>query len=239
MRIIPALDLLDGNIVRLKQGDYRQVTVYSNDPVAMAAEIRDAGFRHIHLVDLNGAREGRFVNLPVISRIVDETGLSLQTGGGIRTFDDCRVLFEAGAGKIVSTSMAVRNEPDWMRAIDEFGERCILGMDLRDGHIALSGWLETAEESTDTFLSRMIDAGLREVLCTDISRDGMLTGPNFGLYNDLLRKYPETRFIASGGVSSYDDLAGLSKSGVHAVVVGRAMLEKRISLADMASLHRD
>ncbi|TVQ15205.1 MAG: 1-(5-phosphoribosyl)-5-[(5-phosphoribosylamino)methylideneamino]imidazole-4-carboxamide isomerase [Balneolaceae bacterium] len=237
MRIIPALDLLDGRVVRLKQGDYEQVTIYSDDPVFMARTIQAAGFNHIHLVDLNGARQGEFANLGMIREIIRDTGLSVQAGGGIRSYRDCEILFEAGINKIVSTSMAVRNEPDWMKAISEFGDKCILGMDLRDGKIALAGWLETAEESADSFLARMVDAGLREVLCTDISRDGMLTGPNFGLYNDLLRKFPDTEFIASGGVSRFGDLEILKKSGVHAVVVGRAMLESKISLEEMAALH--
>lgn len=237
MRIIPALDLLDGRIVRLKQGDYEQVTVYSDDPVSMAITIKEAGFSHIHLVDLNGARQGKFANLEVVREIIGATDLSVQAGGGIRSYRDCEILFEAGINKIVSTSMAVRNEPDWMRALSDFGDKCILGMDLRDGKIALSGWLETADESADSFLTRMVESGLREVLCTDISRDGMLTGPNFDLYTNLLGKFPKTQFIASGGVSSFEDLEILKGSGVHAVVVGRAMLENRISLAEMSALH--
>jgi phosphoribosylformimino-5-aminoimidazole carboxamide ribotide isomerase len=238
MRIIPALDLLDGRIVRLKQGDYEQVTVYSDNPVSMALSIKEAGFDHIHLVDLNGARQGKFTNLEIIRDIISTTGLSVQAGGGIRSYSDCRILFEAGINKVVSTSMAVRNEPDWLKALSDFGDKCILGMDLRDGKIALSGWLETADESADIFLTRMVESGLREVLCTDISRDGMLTGPNFGLYNHLLGKFPETQFIASGGVSSFEDLELLKRSGVHAVVVGRAMLENRISLKEMSVLHK-
>jgi phosphoribosylformimino-5-aminoimidazole carboxamide ribotide isomerase len=237
MRIIPALDLLDGRVVRLKQGNYEHMTVYSEDPVAMASEIRDAGFSHIHVVDLNGAREGKFINLEHIRKIITQTGITVQAGGGIRTYEDCITLFDAGIHKIVSGSMAVRNEPEWMRVIKDHGDRCILGMDLREGKIALSGWLETADENVDTFLKRMVESGLREVLCTDISRDGMLTGPNFDLYNNLLRKFPLTRFIASGGVSSTDDLLELNKAQVHAVVVGRAMLDKKISLADMSAIH--
>ncbi|MFU8860214.1 MAG: 1-(5-phosphoribosyl)-5-[(5-phosphoribosylamino)methylideneamino]imidazole-4-carboxamide isomerase [Cyclonatronaceae bacterium] len=239
MRIIPALDLLDGRVVRLKQGDYEQVTIYSDDPVYMAETIRGAGFQHIHLVDLNGARQGQFSNLEIIREIKHKTGLSVQVGGGIRSYQDCERLLDAGINKIVSSSMAVRNEPDWMRALSCFGDKCILGMDLRDGKIALAGWLETAEESADSFLTRMVNAGLKEVLCTDISRDGMLTGPNFALYNTLLQNFPDTRFIASGGVSTTKDLETLGKSGVHAVVVGRAMLENRISLDEMATLHKD
>jgi phosphoribosylformimino-5-aminoimidazole carboxamide ribotide isomerase len=238
MRIIPALDLLDGRVVRLKQGDYEKVTVYSDDPVSMAFSIKEAGFNHIHLVDLNGAKQGKFTNLEIIRDIIVATGLSVQAGGGIRSYRDCEILFDAGINKIVSTSMAVRNEPDWMKALSVFGDKCILGMDLRDGKIALAGWLETADESADSFLARMVESGLSEVLCTDISRDGMLTGPNFDLYNNLLGKFPGTQFIASGGVSSFKDLEILKGSGVHAAVVGRAMLENRISLKEMASLHK-
>jgi phosphoribosylformimino-5-aminoimidazole carboxamide ribotide isomerase len=239
MRIIPALDILDGQVVRLKQGDFNQVTVYSNDPVDLARKIRDAGFSHIHVVDLNGAREGKFSNLQHIRDIISKTGLTVQAGGGIRSYDDCLKLFDTGIQKVVSGSMALRNEKEWLRVLGDYSDRCILGMDLRDGKIALEGWLETAEERAGTFLKRMTEHGLTEVLCTDISRDGMLTGPNFTLYNDLLRDYPDTQFIASGGVSNVNDLTRLKKAKIHAVVIGRAMLDKRISLEEMAALHKE
>ncbi len=240
MKVIPAIDLLNGNVVRLKKGAYNDVTSYSKDPVEQAQVYKSAGFNHIHVVDLNGAKEGHFYNLPVITDIIDKTGLTVQSGGGIRTFEDCKKLFDAGISKIVSSSMAVRNEKDWLQALHHFGgERCILGMDLKDNKMAYAGWTETAQESTDSFLNRMVDEGLQEVLCTDISRDGMLTGVNIPLYKRLMKSFPKTRFIASGGVSGKADLHDLDDIHIYAVVVGRAYYEGHLDLPTMKTYHNE
>lgn len=238
MQTIPAIDLLDGQAVRLHRGSYQEVTVYDKSPLNQARKFKDAGFEHIHVVDLNGAKEGKFVNLPHIQQIIDELDISVQTGGGIRTFEDVEMLLDAGLSKVICSSMAIKNEADWVRSLEEYHEQMILGMDLKDGKIAYSGWLETAEESVESFLTRMIDKGLQEVLCTDISKDGTLSGPNFDLYQDLHKNFPKIRLIASGGVSSLEDLQILDEANIEAVVIGKAYYEGRISLEEMAAFNR-
>jgi phosphoribosylformimino-5-aminoimidazole carboxamide ribotide isomerase len=238
MQTIPAIDLLNGQAVRLHKGSYEEVTVYDKSPINQARKFKEAGFNHIHVVDLNGAKEGKFVNLPYIREIISELGISVQTGGGIRSLEDVEMLLEAGLSKVICSSMAIKNETDWLKGLEKYPENMILGMDLKDGRIAYSGWLETAEESVESFLSRMIDHGLQEVLCTDISKDGTLSGPNFDLYQDLHHNFPQIDLIASGGVSSLDDLNKLNDADINAVVVGKAYYEGLISLEDMAAFNQ-
>ncbi|WP_018127960.1 1-(5-phosphoribosyl)-5-[(5-phosphoribosylamino)methylideneamino]imidazole-4-carboxamide isomerase [Balneola vulgaris] len=236
MKVIPAIDLLDGQVVRLHKGSYTEVTVYADSPLITATEFENAGFDHIHIVDLNGAKEGAFVNLPHIQEVINTLGISVQTGGGIRTFEDVKALIDAGLTKVICSSMAIKNEADFVKAVKTYPENMILGMDLKDGKIAYSGWLKTAEEDTYSFLSRMIAEGLQEVLCTDISKDGTLSGPNIELYRQLKRDFPDIRLIASGGVSNIDDLIELNASNIDAVVVGKAYYEGHITLEQMKSL---
>lgn len=238
MQTIPAIDLLNGQAVRLHKGSYEEVTVYDKSPLNQAKKFKEAGFGHIHVVDLNGAKEGKFVNLPHIKEIISELGISVQTGGGIRSFEDVEMLLGAGLSKVICSSMAIKNEKDWLKSLHTYPDNMILGMDLKDGKIAYSGWLETAEESVESFLSRMIDNGLKEVLCTDISKDGTLDGPNFDLYQDLQHHFPGIRLIASGGVSSLEDLNILNDANIDAVVVGKAYYEGRISLEKMAEFNQ-
>lgn len=237
MQTIPAIDLLNGQAVRLHKGSYEEVTVYNKSPLAQAKIFKEAGFQHIHVVDLNGAKEGRFVNLPHIKEMIKELDISVQTGGGIRTFSDVEMLLEAGLSKVICSSMAIKNEKDWLKALQEYQDHMILGMDLKDGKIAYSGWLETVEESVESLLNRMISHGLTEVLCTDISKDGTLSGPNVELYKKLKSQFPEIKLIASGGVASLDDLHELSEAHMDAVVVGKAYYEHRISLKEMAEFN--
>ncbi len=236
MQVIPAIDLLNGQCVRLHKGSYEEVTVYNESPLGQAQEFQKAGFQHIHIVDLNGAKEGYFVNLPHIKQVINELGISVQTGGGIRTFKDAEYLLEQGISKVICSSMAVKNEGDWFQLLESYPDQTILGMDLKDGKIAYSGWLETASESVDSFVSRMIDYGLREILCTDISKDGTLSGPNHELYIELKSKFPEIKLIASGGVSSLEDLKNLDSENIDAVVVGKAYYENRITLDEMKKI---
>ena len=233
MNVIPAIDLLNGQVVRLHKGSYQEVTVYNEQVLDQARIFKSAGFSHIHIVDLNGAKEGHFVNLEQIREVIDELGLSVQTGGGIRTFTDVEKLIGAGLSKVICSSMAIKNEADWLKTLHTYPEHMILGMDLKDGKIAYSGWLETAEEDTFDFLSRMIDEGLREVLCTDISRDGTLSGPNIDLYRELKAAFPSIKLIASGGVANAGDLEELRKASLDAVVVGKAYYEGHLSLSEM------
>jgi phosphoribosylformimino-5-aminoimidazole carboxamide ribotide isomerase len=236
MQIIPAIDLYNGKCVRLHKGNYEEATIYHNSPIEQAQEFQDAGFNHIHIVDLNGAKEGRFVNLPHIKLVVNELGMSVQTGGGIRSYEDARYLLREGISKVICSSMAIKNEPDWIKLLHSHQTQSILGMDLKDGNIAYAGWLETAFESVDSFVNRMIKEGLKEILCTDISKDGTLLGPNQRLYKQLKFKFPQIRLIASGGVSSINDLKNLASAGIDAVVVGKAYYEGLISLKEMYAI---
>jgi phosphoribosylformimino-5-aminoimidazole carboxamide ribotide isomerase len=235
MLVIPAIDLLDDKVVRLQKGSYQKVTVYNNDPINEAQKFAEAGFKHIHIVDLNGARDGQFKNLDHIQSIKDKTGISIQTGGGIRSYKDAKKLLDAGLNQLVCSSMAVKNTDNWLKLLQEFPNRMILGMDLKDGKIAYNGWLETTNESINSFLRPMLESGLQYILCTDIARDGMLEGANVELYKFLQNKYPDLKFIASGGVASTHNLEQLAEAGLYGVVVGRAYYEQKISLKQMST----
>ena len=239
MRIIPAIDLLDGQAVRLEKGDYNKRTIYNTNPLDVAIDFKTAGFSHIHVVDLNGAKSGNFENLPIIKSMIDNAGLSIQTGGGVRTLEDIKLLIDAGLNGIICSSMAVKNSDDWMESLSLYGDRMILGLDLKDGKMAFGGWLETTDTPIERFLEPMIEAGLNRVLSTDISRDGMLTGPNFQMYQDLQKRFPGLNWIASGGVSNLEDLVTLQNHKLYGVVVGKAYYEGRINLSEMAHLHRE
>lgn len=237
MHVIPAIDMLNGQVVRLHRGDYKEATVYNEDPLEEARKFREAGFPHIHVVDLNGAKEGEFINLRHIQSMVEELGLSVQTGGGIRSYDDAAMLFDKGVSQVICSSMAVKKPEEWLRLIRDYPQKAILGMDLKDGKVAYAGWLETAEGTVADFLEPMRRAGLKTVLSTDISRDGTLEGPNLELYESLQQQFPELNIIASGGVSDKQDLEALAQRKVYGVVIGRAYYEQKISLAEMKSYH--
>lgn len=236
MKIIPAIDLLDGQVVRLQKGDYQKKTVYNDNPVQEASKFKEAGFNHIHVVDLNGAKSGKFENLPLIQKIIDRTGLSVQTGGGVRSKADIELLLEAGLSGIICSSMAVKKPKEWIQAISNYPEEMILGLDLKDGKMAYGGWLETSDQSIAEFLKPMMNAGLQTVLSTDISRDGMLSGPNVEMYQNLQHEFPELNWIASGGVSKIDDLKELISLNIYGVVVGKAYYEGRIGLEELSAM---
>ena len=236
MKIIPAIDLLDGQAVRLQKGDYSKKTIYNHDPLDEARNFKDAGFTHIHVVDLNGAKSGRFENLPIIRAMIDELGLSVQTGGGVRKTEDIELLIDSGLSGIICSSMAVKNSDEWLKAIKAFPDKMILGLDLKDGKMAYGGWLETSDAPIELFLQPMIDAGLRTVLSTDIARDGMLSGPNVEMYQFLQQSFPNLNWIASGGVSSLKDLIDLQNRNLYGVVVGKAYYEGNIQLNEMVQL---
>lgn len=239
MRVIPAIDLLDGQVVRLHKGDYDEATVYNDDPVAEAHIFKEAGFDHIHVIDLNGAKEGKFVNLDIIKKMIEATGLLVQTGGGVRSYKDASMLLKSGISNVICSSMAVKTPDEWLNVLDDFGDRAILGMDLKDGKVAYSGWLETLDKSLEDFLQPMIDRGLSTVLSTDISRDGTLEGPNIELYHQLSDRFPKLNFIASGGVSGVKDLEALARRNQYGVVVGRAYYENKITLEEMISYNNN
>jgi len=238
MRIIPAIDLLDGQVVRLHKGKYEEATIYNDDPLQEAQRFSQAGFNHIHIVDLNGAKEGNFVNLEHIRHIISELEMSVQTGGGIRSYDDAAMLIDHGVSNIICSSMAVKSPNEWGRVLDDYAEQAILAMDLKEGKVAYGGWLETIDQSLGDFLQPMIERDLSTILCTDISRDGTLEGTNVALYRDLQQQYPDLNFIASGGVASVDDFRQLSEAELYGVVVGRAYYEQKITLKEMQHYHK-
>lgn len=238
MKVIPAIDLLDGEVVRLKKGDYQQKTVYNQHPLKEAESFKKAGFDHIHIVDLNGAKSGAFENLPVIKEIINELGLSVQTGGGVRSQKDIDLLLEAGLSGVICSSMAVKKPTEFLKSVQNHSDKMILGLDLKDGKMAYGGWLETSDKSIEDFLDPLIEAGLQTVLSTDISRDGMLSGPNTEMYVDLQQRFPSLNWIASGGVSNLQDLTILNERNLHGVVVGKAYYENKITLKEMAEFNQ-
>lgn len=235
MTIIPAIDLLDGEVVRLYKGDYNEKKVYHNVPLEQARTFSKAGFERLHIVDLNGAKSGSFENLPHTIQIIEELGVSVQTGGGIRSFDDVSRLIDAGVSRVICSSMAVKRPDEWLRALDRYPGQCILGLDLKDGKMSYGGWLETDDRSISDMVKPMIDAGLREVLSTDISRDGTLAGPNVELYRTMKEEFPDLDWIASGGVSSMQDLEELKGLGMSAAIVGKAYYEGNVTLEELAA----
>lgn len=236
MFIIPAIDLLDGKVVRLEKGDYDKVTVYNDSAVDEARKFQEAGFGRIHVVDLNGARDGTFQNIGLVRDIIQDLDLSVQLGGGIRSSEDAEMLLDSGVSRIICGSLAVKEPETWLKLIETYPERTILGMDLKDGRIAYDGWTDTSEQSITDFLEPMVHSGLNEVLCTDVSRDGMLTGPNLSLYKKLMKEHPSLKFIASGGISGKQDLVDLDEVDLHAVVVGRAYYENKLTLEEMMQI---
>ena len=237
MKVIPAIDLLDGKVVRLHKGDYDEATIYNDNPTEEARKFKEAGFNHIHIVDLNGAKEGTFVNLKQIKKIISELDLSVQTGGGIRSYGGAKMLLEQGISNIICSSMAVKSPDDWLNVLEDYGDSAILGMDLKEGKVAYGGWLETLDKTLEGFLAPMIERGLSTILCTDISKDGTLEGPNLELYQQLGKQFPQLHFIASGGVSNANDLNVLEKQDQYGVVVGRAYYEGKLSLEEMLKYH--
>jgi phosphoribosylformimino-5-aminoimidazole carboxamide ribotide isomerase len=238
MRIIPAIDLLDGQAVRLQKGDYDKKTIYNHNPVEEAQKFKTAGFDHIHVVDLNGAKSGSFENLPIIKTMISELGLSVQTGGGVRSRNDIDQLLDAGLNGVICSSMVVKKPKEWMKAVKDHPNEMILGLDLKDGKMAYGGWLETSDAPIEEFINPMIDAGLKTVLSTDIARDGMLSGPNVEMYADLQKRFPQLNWIASGGVSNLADLVELQNHSLYGVVVGKAYYEGNIRLDEMQELNR-
>lgn len=235
MLIFPAIDIYEGRVVRLEKGDYARMTVYGEDPVAKAAEFAQSGAEWLHLVDLEGARTGDTPNLPVIARIAAETGMKTEVGGGIRSEETVRRYLDAGVSRVILGTAAVRQPRFLADMINRYGERIAVGADIRDGYVAISGWTEQAELSCEDFFRRICDFGGSTVICTDISRDGMLGGANRGLYRDLMREF-QVDIIASGGVSSLEDVKALAEMDMYGAILGRALYEGRVDLAEAVQL---
>ena len=235
--IIPAIDLIGGKCVRLTKGDYGQKKVYNDDPVAQAREFEAQGFRRLHVVDLDGAKSKHIVNDDVLRRITDATGLKVDFGGGIKSDDDIKKAFAAGAAMVTVGSIAVTNPELFIVWLHRYGaEKIILGADVRHGRVSINGWKEDSSEELLPFLKKYVDAGVRNVLCTDISKDGTMQGPAVALYKRLVDEYPHLNIIASGGVSSTDDIVELDREGIPSTVVGKAWYEGKVSAEKCRSL---
>ena len=234
IELIPAIDIINGQCVRLTKGDYDQKTVYRDSPAEVAKEFEQIGFKRLHVVDLDGAKSKHIVNSSVLRRITTETQLTVDFGGGIKTNEDIEKAFTAGASMVTIGSVAVTNPELFMGWIEKYGaERIILGADVRYGKISINGWKENSAEDLLPFLRKYIDAGVRNVLCTEISKDGTLSGPAISLYKEMMEAYPKLHLIASGGVSSIDDIKALDSAGIPAVVFGKAIYEGRIDLEEL------
>ena len=233
IQLIPAIDLIDGRCVRLSQGDYDTKKEYG-DPVEMALRMEDMGVRRLHLVDLDGAKSRHVVNDRVLRDICRRTSLTVDFGGGIKTEDDLEKVFDAGAAMATAGSIAVTDPDSVGLWIEKYGaERIVLGADVRDGKISINGWKEDSALELMPFLEGYRKQGLQHVLCTDISKDGMLQGPNTALYKSIMAQWPDCRLIAAGGVSSKEDIRALDEAGIPAVVFGKAIYEGRIDLASL------
>ncbi len=234
IEIIPAIDLIDGRCVRLSQGDYDRCTQYKALPEEMVKMYADAGVKRVHVVDLDGAKASAPRNLDVLERIASLGVATIEWGGGLKNDDALRDAFNAGADYAIAGSIAVK-DPEVMEKwlLKYGGEKVILGADLRDGKVSVSGWLEDSALSIDDVIGRFLPAGLSQVICTDISKDGMLSGPDTELYTSLQERYPKLIFTVSGGISSMDDIIRLDDLGLPRVIVGKAIYENRISLLDI------
>ena len=236
--VYPAIDVREGRVVRLRQGDYADETRYGDDPLAFAMRYADAGARWLHLVDLDAAKAGGYTLQPLLRDIAANTGLEVQTGGGVRTRQDVAALLDAGASRVVIGSLAVRDPVSVLAWIGEFGsERITVALDTRrdaDGiwRLPVHGWTETASETLDDLLRRYADGGLKHLLCTDIDRDGMLSGPNIALYRDVCAAHPSLQLQASGGVRDVADVIAAREAGCSGAVLGKALLEGRLSLPE-------
>ena len=234
IQLIPAIDIINGQCVRLTKGDYAQKTVYSDSPAEVAKGFEQIGFQRLHVVDLDGAKSKHIVNDQVLRSITETTGLTVDFGGGIKTDDDIRKAFDAGAAMVTVGSIAVQQPELCFEWLEKYGpERIILGADVRHGKISINGWKEDSDEDLLPFLRKYVEAGIRNVLCTEISKDGTLAGPAIGLYQSIMQEYPQLHLIASGGVSSIDDIRALDRAGIPAVVFGKAIYEGRIDLRQL------
>lgn len=235
IEIIPAIDLIDGKCVRLSQGDYAQKTIYNENPLEVAKMFADAGIRRLHLVDLDGAKAHHIVNHKVLEKITSSTNLVVDFGGGLKSDDDLRIAFECGASMVTGGSIAVKDPDVFSSWITRFGgEKIILGADVKDEKIAVGGWLETTELDLIPFIQNYISQGISKIICTDISKDGMLQGPAIELYKKMLTQIPDMYLIASGGVSSIRDIELLQDAAVPAVITGKAIYEGRIKLKELS-----
>ncbi len=231
MYIIPAIDLIGGQAVRLQKGDYQKVTVYSEYPTEVAKEFEAKGARFLHVVDLDGAKDGTTANFDTVEDIIKNTGLSVEIGGGVRDMERIKKYIDIGVDRVIIGTAAI-TEPDFLRAaVKEYGEKIVVGVDIKDGFVAIKGWLEISEVSCFDFCRHLCDIGVKTVIVTDISKDGMLSGTNTELYRELSRQF-NINIVASGGVSTLDDVKTLSSMGIYGAIVGKAIYTGDIDLSE-------
>ena len=231
IQIIPAIDIIDGKCVRLTKGDYEQKKVYNDNPLDVAKMFQDNGITRLHLVDLDGARSHHIVNYRVIEAIASHTNLTIDFGGGIKTDEDLKIAFNSGAQMITAGSIAVTDHDTVSKWLQTYtADRIILGADTRNGKVSINGWKNEGEQELMDFIKSYIPNNIKNIICTDIERDGMLQGPAINLYEQIMSAYPEINVIASGGVSSMDDIRKLDEAGVKQVIVGKAIYEGRVTL---------
>ena len=232
--IIPAIDLIDAKCVRLSQGDYNQKTIYNENPLEVAKMFEDAGITRLHLVDLDGAKAKHIVNYKVLEVIASKTNLVIDFGGGLKSDEDLRVAFECGAQMVTGGSIAVKDRETFLHWIEIYGaEKIILGADAKDKMIAVSGWQEVSELPILDFIESYTSKGIRQVISTDIARDGMMTGPSIDLYKEIIAQFPNLELIASGGIATMKDIYELDEMGIPGVITGKAIYENRISLDEI------
>jgi len=234
MEIIPAIDIIDGKCVRLTEGDYAQKTIYNENPLEIAKSFADAGVKRLHLVDLDGAKAGKVTNWKVLESIASNTSLIIDFGGGIKTETDLKLVYESGASLATIGSLAVKDPDLFASWIAQYGaDKFLLGADVKGEYIAIGGWLQVSEETIIQFIEKYIEKGIKQLFCTDISKDGKLEGPSLELYTKIVRQFPDLHFIASGGVSSMDDINALREIGCKGVIVGKAIYEGRIKIEEL------
>ena len=234
IELIPAIDLIDGKCVRLTKGDYNQKKIYNENPVEIAKGFEEMGFKRLHVVDLDGARSKHIVNVDVLRAITTETNLIVDFGGGIKSEEDIEKAFANGASLVTIGSIAVTQPELFLKWLDQYGaDKLILGADVKNGMISINGWKEDSSEELLPFLKKYIDHGVKNVLCTEISKDGTLQGPATSLYREIMVAYPQIHLIASGGVSSNEDIIALEQAGIPAVVFGKAFYEGKINIPEL------
>lgn len=238
MQIIPAIDIIEGKCVRLTQGDYNQKKIYNEHPVEVAKQFEDAGLTRLHLVDLDGAKAGQVRNWKVLEAIASKTSLVIDFGGGVKTEKDINVIVDSGGAFITVGSIAVKDETTFVSWLKKYGaDKFILGADVKDEKIAVHGWLETTDVWIYDFIQKYVEHGVQQIFCTDVAKDGALQGPSTELYKSIIQKFPELHFIASGGVSSIDDVYELQEINCKGVIIGKAIYEGRIQLSDLKKIN--
>ena len=234
MRIIPAIDIIDGKCVRLSKGDYDTKKIYNENPLEVAKSFEAHGIQYLHLVDLDGAKSSKIVNHKILEQIASKTNLKVDFGGGLKSDTDLKIAFESGANQITGGSIAVKNPVLFQEWILKYGsDKIILGADANNEKVAISGWLEESKEDLIPFIQNYQSKGIQYVICTDIAKDGMLEGPSFELYKKILNQIPNIKLIASGGISTFDELPKLAEMGCEGTIIGKAIYENRITLKQL------